>query len=89
MIYCTDEKEQLGAIRYCRYPLNLSKDIYEYQGHRSKITKLAITYDDNYIFSTGEDGSFICYDFKDNNSKTKLEMPDFSEEFYFSKFKLV
>lgn len=52
------------------------------------MTKLAITHDDNYIFSAGEDGSFICYDFKDNNSKTKLEMPDFSEEFYFSKFKL-
>ena len=24
-IYCTDEKEELGAIRYCKYPLNQSK----------------------------------------------------------------
>ena len=40
------------------------------------------------MFSCGEDGSFICYDFKDNNSKTKLEMPDLSEEFLYSKFKL-
>ena len=77
-IYCTDEKEELGAIRYCKYPLNQSKEIYEIQSHRCKITKLVITYDDNYLFSTGEDGSFICYDFKDNNSKTKLEMPDLS-----------
>lgn len=87
-IYCTDEKEELGSIRYCKYPLNLNKEIFEYQAHRCKMTKLAITHDDNYIFSAGDDGSFICYDFKDNNSKTKLEMPDFAEEFYFSKFKL-
>jgi WD40 repeat protein len=77
-IYCTDEKDELGSIRYCKYPLNLSKEIYEIQSHRSKITKIVITYDDNYMFSCGEDGSFICYDFKDNNSKTKLEMPDLS-----------
>ncbi len=52
-IYCTDEKDGMGSIRYCKYPLNLGKDIYELQSHRSKITKLAITHDDNHIFSTG------------------------------------
>jgi WD40 repeat protein len=78
LLYTTDEKDELGSIRYVRYPLNLSKEIFEYQSHRCRITKLAVTHDDNYIFSAGEDGSFICYDFKDNNSKTKLEMPDFS-----------
>ena len=72
MVYTTDEKDDLGSIRYNKYPLNLSKEIFEYQSHRCRITKLAVTHDDNYIFSTGEDGSFICYDFKDNNSKTKL-----------------
>jgi hypothetical protein len=24
-MYCTEEKDELGSLRYCKYPLNLSK----------------------------------------------------------------
>ncbi len=88
-MYCTDEKDQPGSIRYCKYPLSLSKEIYEIQSHTKRINQMVISFDDNYIFSVGQEGQFICYEFKDKESKNKVEIPDLSEQFLYSKQKLI
>lgn len=33
---------------------------------------MVISFDDNFIFSAGEEGEFICYEFKDKESKNKV-----------------
>jgi hypothetical protein len=50
---------------------------------------MVVSFDDNCIFSVGEDGEFICYELKDKEVKNKVEMPDLSEEFLYSKQKLI
>ena len=77
-----------GCIRYCRYPLTGVKEIAEIQSHAGTIAKLAVCYDDNEIFTTGEDGSFVIYDIKDKDCKMKTEILDPAEEFLYSKKKL-
>jgi uncharacterized pyridoxamine 5'-phosphate oxidase family protein len=54
--YCTNHKDGAGTIRYSRYPFQSSKEIYEVEAHSKGINRLAITHDDNYMFSVGEEG---------------------------------
>ena len=89
LLYCANIKEGISSIRYTKYPLNSSKEIYEIQTHAKTINKLIASCDDNYLFSVGEEGEFICYEFKDKESKIKIEIPDLSEEFLYSKPKLI
>lgn len=86
--YCADEKGSPGAVRLCRYPLAGAKEIYELQSHAGTISKLSVCYDDNYVFSTGEDGSFVVYEVRDKDCKVKTEILDPSEEFLYAKSKL-
>jgi hypothetical protein len=41
------------------------------------------------LFSAGEEGELVCYELRDKESKIKMEMPDLSEEFLYSKAKLI
>jgi len=37
-------------------------EIKEVQSHISAITRLAISFDDNYIFTAGDDGTLVIYE---------------------------
>jgi hypothetical protein len=43
------------------------------------ISKLAVCYDDNSIFTAGEDGSFVVYEVKDKDCRIKTEILDPAE----------
>ena len=48
-------------------------EIKEVQSHISAITRLAISFDDNYIFTAGEDGTLVIYENQQRENKIKLD----------------
>lgn len=62
-----------GRIRSMRFPLGSSSqgelDYQEHQGHSSVITKLRVSYDDQYLFSTSEDGCLYVFKISDKDSR--------------------
>ncbi|KAM9501173.1 cilia- and flagella-associated protein 57 [Clarias gariepinus] len=50
-----------GTIRAIKYPLLMQKDWTEYQAHSGPITKMVITYDDQYLLSASEDGCLFIW----------------------------
>lgn len=65
LFYGTEEKDYPGSVRVTRYPL--TPEVLEYQTHNKGISRLKITFDDNYIFSAGNDGSLIIYEVKEKD----------------------
>jgi WD40 repeat protein len=66
-----------GKIRSMRFPLGATSqgegDYQEHQGHSSTITKLRVSFDDQYLFSTSEDG--CLYVFKISDKDTRASAP--------------
>ncbi|MCJ8731889.1 hypothetical protein PDJAM_G00204930 [Pangasius djambal] len=50
-----------GTIRAIKYPLLMQKDWTEYQAHSGPITKMVITFDDQYLLSASEDGCLFIW----------------------------
>jgi len=63
----TKEKGNPGSLRITRYPF--TEEIVEFQCHSQPVSCLKISFDDNYVFSAGEDGSLIIFEIKDKEAK--------------------
>uniref|UniRef100_A0A4W4FFW9 EML-like second beta-propeller domain-containing protein n=1 Tax=Electrophorus electricus TaxID=8005 RepID=A0A4W4FFW9_ELEEL len=59
----------IGTVRAIKYPLPLKKDWIEYQGHSAPITKMAITFDDQYLLSASEDGCLLIWKIIDKEGR--------------------
>ena len=79
-----------GCLRVAKYPFT-GEEILELQTHGKGIKKIKITFDDQYIFTAGEDGMLIIYEIRDKEGKIKRDKEGsgihFSEEFLISKLK--
>ena len=54
-----------------KYPLGFEDtDFQEHQAHASPITKLRVSFDDQFLFSTAEDGCLIIYKIADKDGRT-------------------
>ncbi len=89
-LFGTDDK--IGAIRLSRFPFsNENNEIFEIQSHYKGIRKLKVSFDDNYIFSAGDDGAIIIYEVKEKDAKIKLDKDgsgmQFADEFLMSRDK--
>ncbi|KAJ3220181.1 Cilia- and flagella-associated protein 57 [Dinochytrium kinnereticum] len=59
-----------GTIRSMKFPLgNEPGEYQEHQGHSGPITKLRISFDDQYLFSSSEDGSLYIYKISDKEGR--------------------
>lgn len=54
------EPELPGAVRCYAYPLD--GDYVEYQAHAAPVSRVRITFDENFVFSVGEDGCLVIFD---------------------------
>ena len=81
--FATDEGDNSGSIRTIQYPFK--GDISELFTHYGGITRLKVSFDDNYLFTAGQDGTIIIYE--NNYKKTKIQIDkegmgmQFAEEF--------
>ncbi|XP_062412142.1 cilia- and flagella-associated protein 57-like [Sardina pilchardus] len=59
----------VGTIRAIKYPLSLQREWIEYQAHASAITKMMITFDDQYLLSVSKDGCLIIWKLIDKEGR--------------------
>ena len=60
-----------GGIRAMKYPFTADAgDFQEHIGHAGAVTKLRISIDDQYLFSTGEDGTLYIFKISDKETKS-------------------
>ncbi|XP_008291735.1 WD repeat-containing protein 65 [Stegastes partitus] len=50
-----------GTIRAIKYPLPIQKDWIVYQAHCGPVTKMAITYDEQFLLTVSEDGCLLVW----------------------------
>lgn len=56
------EPDLPGSLRCYSFPL--SGDYVEYQAHAAPVSRIRITWDELYLFSTGDDGCLCIFDIK-------------------------
>ena len=57
-----------------RYPFaQKNLDVFTLETHSKGISRLKVTFDDNFIFTAGDDGTLIIYENKEKDSKIKLD----------------
>ncbi|XP_076829140.1 cilia and flagella associated protein 57 [Brachyhypopomus gauderio] len=59
----------IGTVRAIKYPLPLQKDWTEYQAHSAPVTKMAVTFDDQYLVSASEDGCLLIWKIIDKEGR--------------------
>jgi hypothetical protein len=60
-----------------KFPLGFDENDYqEHQAHASPITKLRVSFDDQFLFSTSEDGCLIIYKISDKEGRINKREKD-------------
>ncbi|XP_074077759.1 cilia- and flagella-associated protein 57 [Macrotis lagotis] len=59
----------MGTIRSMKYPLPLNKEFNEYQAHAGPVTKMTITFDDQFLLTGSEDGCLITWKVFDKDGR--------------------
>ena len=59
-----------GSIRSIKFPLSENNEFQEHEAHASAVTKLRISFDDQYLFSCSEDGSVYVFKVADKDEHT-------------------
>ncbi|KAK2490259.1 hypothetical protein MC885_004273, partial [Smutsia gigantea] len=59
----------VGTIRAVKYPLPLQKEFNEYQAHAGPITKMLLTFDDQFLLTTAEDGCLFTWKVFDKDGR--------------------
>ncbi|XP_011282980.4 cilia- and flagella-associated protein 57 isoform X2 [Felis catus] len=59
----------VGTIRAMKYPLPLQKEFNEYQAHAGPITKMLLTFDDQFLLTVAEDGCLFTWKVFDKDGR--------------------
>ena len=76
-----------GMLRCIKFPLTVPGEWQEYQAHSSPISRMKISFDDQYLFTCSNDGSLIVWKITDKEGrsmKRDKEVP-YSEEILVTK----
>ncbi|XP_063795375.1 cilia- and flagella-associated protein 57 [Pseudophryne corroboree] len=58
-----------GTVRSMKYPLPLNREYNEYQAHAGAVTRLMVTFDDQYLLSISEDGCLMLWKISDKEGR--------------------
>ncbi|XP_062921097.1 cilia- and flagella-associated protein 57 [Mobula hypostoma] len=58
-----------GTVRSMKVPLSIKQEWNEYEAHRGPITKMAITYDDQYLLTVSEDSCLMIWKITDKEGR--------------------
>lgn len=64
---------QVGCIRALRFPFGDQYEFQEHQAHSKMISRLKISYDDQYLFSSGDDGCLFVFKLTDREEKKSIQ----------------
>nr|XP_046216412.1 cilia- and flagella-associated protein 57 [Oncorhynchus gorbuscha] len=59
----------IGTVRAIKYPLSTQKDWIEYQAHSGAVTKMVITFDDQYLLTVSEDCCLLIWKIIDKEGR--------------------
>ncbi|XP_071073611.1 cilia- and flagella-associated protein 57 isoform X2 [Dasypus novemcinctus] len=59
----------VGTIRAMKYPLPVQKEFNEYQAHGGPITKMLLTFDDQYLLTAADDGCLFTWKVFDKDGR--------------------
>ncbi|XP_005410691.1 PREDICTED: cilia- and flagella-associated protein 57 isoform X2 [Chinchilla lanigera] len=59
----------VGTVRAMKYPVPLQKEFNEYQAHAGPITKMLLTFDDQYLLTAAEDGCLFTWKVFDKDGR--------------------
>ncbi|XP_012872235.1 PREDICTED: cilia- and flagella-associated protein 57 [Dipodomys ordii] len=59
----------VGTIRAMKYPLPVQKEFNEYQAHAGPITKMSLTFDDQFLLTVAEDGCLFTWKVYDKDGR--------------------
>uniref|UniRef100_A0A6Q2XMB8 Cilia- and flagella-associated protein 57 n=1 Tax=Esox lucius TaxID=8010 RepID=A0A6Q2XMB8_ESOLU len=59
----------IGTVRAIKYPLSIQKDWIEYQAHAGAVTKMVITFDDQFLLTVSEDGCLLVWKIIDKEGR--------------------
>lgn len=74
MLFCGTTK---GTLWSMKFPLNVPGEWTEHQGHGAAITKMKISYDDQYLITVAEDASIILWKIQDKDGRGLKRDKDF------------
>lgn len=66
------EDDRPGSIQVLRYPFEAMKQ-FEVQAHSLPVERLRLSFDNQTLFSAGQDGLFCVFEIKDKDPKGKKE----------------
>ncbi|XP_063772106.1 cilia- and flagella-associated protein 57-like isoform X2 [Pseudophryne corroboree] len=70
-----------GTVRSMKCPLPLHRGYNEYQAHAGPVTRLMVTFDDQYLLSTSEDGCLMLWKISDKEVRgLKYNKVEYAEE---------
>eukprot|EP00731_Ephydatia_muelleri_P018745 Em0011g785a len=71
-----------GTVRAMKFPLTDGGEYQEHTAHSLAVTRMKVSYDDQYLFSVGQDGVLFCFKVtdKDGRGLKKEKDVNFSEE---------
>ncbi|XP_069498550.1 cilia- and flagella-associated protein 57 [Ambystoma mexicanum] len=59
----------IGTVRSMKNPLPIHKELNEYQAHAGPITKMAVTFDDQFLLTVSEDSSMLIWKISDKEGR--------------------
>nr|XP_051712572.1 cilia- and flagella-associated protein 57 isoform X6 [Oryctolagus cuniculus] len=59
----------IGTIRAMKYPLPLQKEFNEYQAHAGPVTKMLLTFDDQFLLTAADDGCLFTWKVFDKDGR--------------------
>ncbi len=83
----TGQNDLPGSLRVSNYPF--SNSVHEIFVHSKPIKKMKVSYNDDHLFTIGEDGLLVVYELYDKETQNKREKEgseaEYAEDFLISK----
>ena len=79
-----NETNKPGSVQVIPYPFSKHNRLLEYQAHAQMVTRMRVSYDNQYLYTAGADGTLAVFQIINKNSE-KRELPNISHEILIKK----
>lgn len=79
-----NEQNKPGSVQVIMYPFQKGK-IFEVQAHAQTVNRIRISYDNQFLYTAGADGSLAVFHILDKSGSSRRELPSLSAEILIKK----